>query len=110
MTSMENMAELKEKSGSDEWCAQWITRPVVQPHDWISYQVEVILSVEEGGAAFLFGYRDEGNHCGIELLEPEEDAQQTHVCIYRVEEDVRQVLGRWFYLHCTHFLHVYHSR
>ncbi|GAB1154275.1 glycoside hydrolase family 78 protein [Paenibacillus illinoisensis] len=100
MKKVQDSKEMGEHKGiftSDQWIAKWITRSTSLPQDWTSYQAEVVITVEEGGAAFLFGYQDEDHHCGIELSEGDQKdgaAQQIFAYIFRIESGVRDTLQK----------------
>jgi len=69
--------------------ARWITRPVASHREWERIAVEATVVIESGGAALLFGVRDERNYYGIELI-----AEQDAAILFAMEDGVRRELAR----------------
>ncbi|WP_309122648.1 family 78 glycoside hydrolase catalytic domain [Paenibacillus sp.] len=71
--------------------ARWIEKPAIDHRSWSRYTVEADVAVEAGGAAVLFGAKDDTAYygCGLDLCGP-----GAAVTIYAVEGGGRAELGR----------------
>ncbi|WP_340021479.1 family 78 glycoside hydrolase catalytic domain [Paenibacillus sp. FSL K6-1096] len=73
---------------TNAWQASWITRPIENHYAWDGYSVSVLIQLERGRAALLFGYQSEERHYTCVL-----DAGTGTVSLFTVEDGREQALG-----------------
>ncbi|WP_238652646.1 alpha-L-rhamnosidase [Paenibacillus piscarius] len=82
------MGDRNDSTITNAWQASWITRPVEDHYAWAGYSVSVLIQLERGRAALLFGYQSEERHYGCAL-----DTVAGAISLFSVEDGRAQVLG-----------------